>query len=726
MNNASDMGTAQLRRAEEVALRAASENEHLATAAMALLHCRTAEDVYDVIGDFLLRLIPGAVVVVNEATPEFDGFITRTITGLDDSALAQAANLLGFKIVGFRSDIVPSLRDRLRSGNLSQIHGGVAELASNTKFRPLAEAGGKVFGIREVFTIGISDRDVTLGNVHILTRAPDSVVPTHVIESFAHHCFSALTVIVRMAELAETAERDALLVSSMVEGLALHEVILDDAGRPCDFRFLDVNPAFEAMMDLKTTDIVGRTMLEGRPDTDPAFIARLGAVALTGKADRFEHFASHPGRHLELVAYSPKRGQVATVLSDATERVRLEEITRRRLAALTRPSSATGGLTFSDLFDIENIQSIQDSFAAATGVASVITEPDGTPITRPSNFCRLCNDVIRKTAKGMENCRRSDAAIGCQNPSGPIIQPCLSGGLWDAGASINVGGEHVANWLIGQVRNARQDDAELLKYADEVGADREEFKAAMAEVPTMPLERFELIAQALFLFASELSDGAYHNMQQARFITERKQMEEGRTDDLERLRKALLSTVEIVSQVVESRDPYTAGHQRRVCELATLISREMGMAEEQVEEIRTAALIHDVGKMSVPTEILSRPGALSRVEFELVKAHAEAGHRIISESHMEGPTAEIVYQHHERCDGSGYPRGLRGDELLPASKVLMVADVVEAMISHRPYRPALGQVSALAEIEAGAGTLYDPEVSRACVALFRTGRIELS
>ena len=145
----------------------------------------------------------------------------------------------------------------------------------------------------------------------------------------------------------------------------------------------------------------------------------------------------------------------------------------------------------------------------------------------------------------------------------------------------------------------------------------------------------------------------------------------------------------------------------------------MGTAGEQTEEIRIAGLLHDVGKMSIPAEILSKPGKLLAIEYELIKAHSEAGYRIIASADMEGNVAEIVYQHHERCDGSGYPRGLEGDALLLESKVLMVADVVEAMVSHRPYRPALGHAAALAEIERGAGSLYDPRVVESCLRVFR-------
>lgn len=167
---------------------------------------------------------------------------------------------------------------------------------------------------------------------------------------------------------------------------------------------------------------------------------------------------------------------------------------------------------FADLFDLDEIQKIQDAFALASNVASIITEPDGTPITKPSNFCRLCMEIIRKTPKGLCNCMKSDAMLGRQNPSGPIMQPCLSGGLWDGGAGISVGNEHVANWLIGQVRNETQNDEQMLRYADTIGADREEFRAALSQVTKMSTEQFKNVCNSLFLFANQLSTLAFQNL----------------------------------------------------------------------------------------------------------------------------------------------------------------------------------------------------------------------
>lgn len=195
-------------------------------------------------------------------------------------------------------------------------------------------------------------------------------------------------------------------------------------------------------------------------------------------------------------------------------------------------------------------------------------------------------------------------------------------------------------------------------------------------------------------------------------ITARKRMEQ-------RLLDALTSVTDLVGTVSEMRDPYTAGHQRRVAGLAVAIALDLGMAQGEIGDLRTAALLHDVGNMSVPAEILTKPGVLSSVEFSLVQEHVDAGFRVLTSARVSGPIPEIVHQHHERMDGSGYPRGLMGADLLECSKVLMVADVVEAMSSHRPYRPALGIDAAVSEIEAGAGTLFDSRVVESCARVVR-------
>lgn len=193
-----------------------------------------------------------------------------------------------------------------------------------------------------------------------------------------------------------------------------------------------------------------------------------------------------------------------------------------RVASLTRSLDDIESVTFTELFELGDIQQLQNEFCMATGVASIITKPDGTPITEPSNFCRLCSDIIRQTDKGLANCHKSDAVLGQYNPTGPIIRPCMSGGLWDAGAAISIGNIQIANWLIGQVRNQTQSENQMRAYARDIGADEEELIEAFRDVPVMPKEQFENIAQFLYTLANQLSTSAYQNIQQARYINDLK------------------------------------------------------------------------------------------------------------------------------------------------------------------------------------------------------------
>jgi len=184
------------------------------------------------------------------------------------------------------------------------------------------------------------------------------------------------------------------------------------------------------------------------------------------------------------------------------------------------------------------------------------------------------------------------------------------------------------------------------------------------------------------------------------------------------LREALQGTIEAIGLTTETRDPYTAGHQRRVTELAVAIAEELGLAAEQIEGIRAAGLMHDIGKMAIPAEILSKPSVLTDTEMALIQSHPQVAYDILKAISFPWPLAQIVLQHHERIDGSGYPQGLRGDEILIEARILAVADTVEAMASHRPYRAALGIDLALEEIENRRGSHYDPDVVDACLRLF--------
>ncbi|MEA2059579.1 MAG: response regulator [Thermodesulfobacteriota bacterium] len=188
---------------------------------------------------------------------------------------------------------------------------------------------------------------------------------------------------------------------------------------------------------------------------------------------------------------------------------------------------------------------------------------------------------------------------------------------------------------------------------------------------------------------------------------------------LDQSKKILEGMINSLSLTVEARDPYTAGHQKRVAGLACAMAEYMGLSREQAEGIHMAGTVHDLGKISIPAELLSKPTRLTETEFNLIKCHPQVGFDILKDISFPFPLARIVYQHHERIDGSGYPNGLSEDEILPEAKIMAVADVVEAMSSHRPYRPALGLDIAFEEISKNKGRLYDKDAVTACLALFQ-------
>ena len=201
-------------------------------------------------------------------------------------------------------------------------------------------------------------------------------------------------------------------------------------------------------------------------------------------------------------------------------------------------------------------------------------------------------------------------------------------------------------------------------------------------------------------------------------ITRLKQAEAQGQHSLEKLKEALNGTVLAVANTMEMRDPYTAGHQRQVAQLAAAIAQEMGFPPERVEGMRVLGCLHDIGKIAIPAEILSKPGLLSLMEFTLIKDHPRVGYEIIKDIDFPFPLAEGILQHHERLNGSGYPLGISGPDIILEARILGVADVVAAMASHRPYRKALGIDQALEEVSRNRGILYDPEVVDICKNLF--------
>jgi len=261
---------------------------------------------------------------------------------------------------------------------------------------------------------------------------------------------------------------------------------------------------------------------------------------------------------------------------------------------------------------------------------------------------------------------------------------------------------------------ARQMFHELRRVHHELEMQHEELRRALGELEVSRSRYFDLydLAPVGYVILSEAGLILEANLAAATLL------DVARSALVKTLLTLFLLPADMVS-AVEARDPYTAGHQTRSADLARAIATEMGLPSEKIEGIRVAGSIHDIGKLSIPAEILSKPTKLSELEFSLIKEHARRGFEILKDVESPWPLAEIVDQHHERMDGSGYPRNLKGDAILIEARIIAVADVVESMASHRPYRPALGLDAALEELEKNRGTLYDEAVVDACLRLFR-------
>jgi len=236
------------------------------------------------------------------------------------------------------------------------------------------------------------------------------------------------------------------------------------------------------------------------------------------------------------------------------------------------------------------------------------------------------------------------------------------------------------------------------------------FEAGAVDFVTKPYQRNELLARVrTHLELNRLRN----NLEE--LVAERSSK---LIESEKKLKASLLDSISAIASIVEMRDPYTAGHQRRVAQIAVAIGRELQLPGNQIEGIHLASVVHDVGKIRVPAEILSKPGKLTANEFNLIKEHSQTGYDIIKSIDYPWAIAEIVLQHHERLDGSGYPRGLKNEEILLEAQIIAVADVVESMMSHRPYRPGLGIDAALAEISLKRGSCFDADIVDACLKIF--------
>jgi len=493
-------------------------------------------------------------------------------------------------------------------------------------------------------------------------------------------------------DLKEFKKDYSLLFNKMLNGFALHEIILDKEGKPCDYRFLEVNPAFEKLTGLKKAKIIGKTALEVLPGFEPYWIDIYGKVVMTGKLVQFENYSQSLNRYYTVNAYSPKKGYFVTIFSDITGlRRREEEIIK--------------------LFNFQNAVRTINQLLLRTNNEKDLYKKICNIVTKVEFIKFMWIGLANEESFEIKPVAYAGAELGFLSKI-KVKYDASQFGNGPTGTAVKSGKPFIINDI--------KSDSRYIPWREE--ALRRNFTSDI----TLPLIHKDKIIGAMNIYSDK--ENAF-GKKEAVFLKEVAndiavgvksiRSEKNLQKKNKQLEKSTENIIFAMARMSESKDPYTAGHQKRVSQLSTAIAKIMKLPEDKIESLKFASLIHDIGKVSIPGEILSKPSKLTKTEFALIKEHPKTCYNIIKDIDFPWEIASIILQHHERLDGSGYPMGLKDKEILLEAKILAVADVVEAMNSFRPYRPALGIDKALEEISMNKGKLYDPEVVDACIKLFK-------
>jgi PAS domain S-box-containing protein len=566
------------------------------------------------------------------------------------------------------------------------------------------------------------------------------------------------------------------IFDNMLDSVAHCRMIFEN-GKPVDYEYINVNKIFESTTGLH--DVIGRKISEFIPQyaqENPDSLHIFGEVASTGKPCKWEHYLKALDQWYNFSIYSPKYGEFIVISANVTSEKKALQSVKEKEVFLDRTShiAKIGGWSFDvptlqgewtdELIRIHDLppdafidvnkgleyytpqsrpiieKAVQDiiSFGkpfdleleiiSAKGIHKwirTVAEPVivDAKVTKVHGVMQDITELKHSKIASQQNMYKYqllfenslDALMTFSLSSGKFSNPNQATlklfGAQNEADFLAIGPANVSPLFQPDGRASDEKSREMIEIALRDGSNFFEWqhKRLNGEIfdADVLLTRLNLDGEEPFIQAT------------VRDVSERKHSEEKIINYLKKLKSAMKGTLLAISKMVEQRDPYTAGHEQRVGLIAAAIACEIGYPEDKCTELQEIGLAHDIGKISIPAEILSKPTKLTMLEYELIKTHSEKGYEILKNIEFPFPIAEIIYQHHERMDGSGYPRALKGDEILPEARILAVADVIEAMASHRPYRASLGIDQALEEIERGRGTSYDADVVDATLHLFR-------
>lgn len=505
------------------------------------------------------------------------------------------------------------------------------------------------------------------------------------------------------AHIRESEKRFRSLFNNMLEGYARCRMIYD-SGRPVDFIYLEVNPAFEKLTGLQ--NVVNRKaseLIPGLDKSNPELLDAYGRVARNGGVEKFEAYLPQLNKWFAIGIYHAGEDSFNAVFDNITERKRAEEkiINLTQLYATLSSTNTTivRARSREELFD--NIcRGAVDLGKFALAWVGIVNEKTHLvePVMSYGEGTDYLNDIARIGIS------IDDVPIG-RGPTGMAIRENRVCFIDDYSSDARV-----EPWRDGVLRHGFHSAAAI--------------PICLAGKPigtlTLYSKRVNYFNESQLNLLDEMKGDISFALDNLEHEAMRRRAEQQREVALGKLQTALEGSIQMAASITEMRDPYTSGHQRRVAKLAAAIAQKMELSEDRIKGIHFAAIVHDIGKIAIPAEILSKPSRLSEIEYSLIKTHPQTGYNILKDIDFPWPIAQAVGQHHERLDGSGYPEGLTEKDILLEAKIIAVADVVEAIYSHRPYRPGLGLDAALMEIGEGRATRYDAAVVDACVGLIRS------
>ena len=662
---------------------------------MSLADSSSEEEAYQIIGEALLELVPHSIVSINSFDEKSACFRVKAIVGAD-TRIVDLAEILGKHPVGIALAINDEARRELGSGTLKKVPGGFHELTMGAIPRSVCTAVEQALDMGDIYAIGFTWNGRLLGSASFLLQKDVNSIDPGLVKTFVSLASLALQRWKSEEALRESEQRknETLQRYNRILQMSTDMIFTVDL----DGNFLLTNSAIHSQLGYSEGEIKkinGFHLLH--PDDLNRVQRRFASLRKGRRIQNIEYrYRKKDGSYIAILnsscpIFGPDRNVVGAfgIARDISGIKRREEELR------------------------EHHDNLEKLVAERTRELGSVNRR----LQRELLERKQAEDATRKSKQQLDDLLSTAPVVMCRaDLEGKVTYVNRKFEDITGYSRSEVIGKHWPTLGIIPI-----DVDSLMRRATEKLSGR----------PASPMEVAVRCKDGQLKCVSGIGEVIKENGRPvgiqviAQDITERKEAEEQADLSTQQLLKALEDMVEALAVTVESRDPYTAGHQRRVAQIACAIASDMGLAEDQLVGIRLAGLIHDVGKVRVPSEILTNPDGLTEAEMRIVRTHPMVGYEILKNIDFPWPIAKAVLQHHERLDGSGYPLGLSEEEIITEARILAVADVVEAMASHRPYRPGLGIDKALNEIECNRGRLYDSAAVDSCVKLFKNKGFEL-